>query len=68
MFWILQYLQLYLVNRYIHVSFKHQVSQKMYQHSINNRTMGFLFNFQNFFILDKAYPNLDFEINIVEIH
>ena len=41
---------------------------RKYRGLINNRIKGFCLILRIFFILDKAYFNLDFEIKIVEIH
>ena len=41
---------------------------KKYQHLINNKTKFFYWIFRISFILNKASPNSDIEIKIVEIH
>ena len=42
--------------------FSYQVSQEKILYLINNRTNGFSSIFRTCFVLDKAYPNLEFEI------
>ena len=43
------------------------VSQKKVLRLMNNKTKGFCSIFRISFVLNKIYPNLDFEIKIAEI-